>query len=819
MMTMSRKLILLLLAFLPLALQAGLATGSWKFYPAFGDPDRLIDTPQFVYLATSGSLHSYDKKNDESRVYAPGIDRSSGIVKDLYYNYDDRYLLVTYEGANIDILPDEGGRINLPDIRDANVGSTKEINDVKFADGKIYVATSFGLVIYDGKSFEVAESGIYNIPIVNIGLTPDNILLVSYPREWTYYVVTAPKSGRHHTLDKFNFLVQIFSRPYEMVPLGNNDSSDRTHFAVRCANKKLYHLAIAANNWSATLEESGITNTTSIFTAPDGVYAVADGKLIHFTAPWEKDMSVTIPEPLAGSALATTDGLREIWAADISGLGCYRLGDDGSVTVTRDRYRPADATTFSDVAHIVPLPADRGFIIHNRGLSGNLAVGNGDAYDKIFSGNVFEDGSFSNIEATEGLTFGANASKEPRAAKGDHIFSPTFALEDPDDSSIHYIGSGNEGVYVVKDGRQIGKFDDNSLIHKQGTWAWRPTFARIDSKGNLLVGVYTTDASKPPLIVLPADKRRKDPATVTADDWVALDMGGDLKERDNTFHLCRKLPIILMIDAQYYHGFSALYYGSSVTDPSDDTAVVVSTLTDQDGKTFSPDYLTCFAEDSRGSVWVGTNKGVMEITNPAKIFTSDFTVNHLKVPRNDGTNLADYLLDTEKIYAIAVDAADRKWIGTAESGLYLVSENGDEIIANFNTSNSPLSTNCISDLYMDPNSNSLFIATLDGLYEYSTSASPGRPDYSDVLAYPNPVTPDYTGLITIRGLMDSSLVKIMDSGMHLVYQTQSEGGMATWDGCNLNGSRVKSGVYYVLASVSSDTDSQGDVVAKILVVN
>ena len=78
---------------------------------------------------------------------------------------------------------------------------------------------------------------------------------------------------------------------------------------------------------------------------------------------------------------------------------------------------------------------------------------------------------------------------------------------------------------------------------------------------------------------------------------------------------------------------------------------------------------------------------------------------------------------------------------------------------------------------------------------------------------------DYTGIITIRGLMDESLVKIMDSGMHLVYQTTSQGGMATWDGCTMNGARVKSGVYYVFASVSSETDSQGDVVAKILVVN
>ena len=67
--------------------------------------------------------------------------------------------------------------------------------------------------------------------------------------------------------------------------------------------------------------------------------------------------------------------------------------------------------------------------------------------------------------------------------------------------------------------------------------------------------------------------------------------------------------------------------------------------------------------------------------------------------------------------------------------------------------------------------------------------------------------------------MDNSLVKIMDSGMHLVYQTRSQGGLAIWDGCSLTGARVKSGVYYVLASTADDVSSEGDVVTKILVID
>lgn len=245
---------------------------------------------------------------------------------------------------------------------------------------------------------------------------------------------------------------------------------------------------------------------------------------------------------------------------------------------------------------------------------------------------------------------------------------------------------------------------------------------------------------------------------------------------------------------------------------------------DQDGKSFQPTQFTCLAEDQRGHVWMGTTSGVISITNPAKACDADFRINRIKVPRNDGSGLADYLLESDKIVAIAVDNSNRKWLGTEASGLFLVSENGDEIISHFTTDNSPLPSNTITALYADPTSSSIFIGTLAGLYEYSSTSGPAKADYSEAYAYPNPVTPDYSGWITIAGLMNSSLVKIVDSSMNLVYQTTSEGGTAMWDGCDISGSRVRSGVYYVLASTQTDSSSissssTGDVVAKILIVN
>ena len=77
--------------------------------------------------------------------------------------------------------------------------------------------------------------------------------------------------------------------------------------------------------------------------------------------------------------------------------------------------------------------------------------------------------------------------------------------------------------------------------------------------------------------------------------------------------------------------------------------------------------------------------------------------------------------------------------------------------------------------------------------------------------------PDYSGHITVAGLMDNSLVKITDSMGNLVYSGRSTGGMFVWDGLNSEGSRVNTGVYYVFASQNENSKSSG-CVTKILVV-
>ncbi len=191
-------------------------------------------------------------------------------------------------------------------------------------------------------------------------------------------------------------------------------------------------------------------------------------------------------------------------------------------------------------------------------------------------------------------------------------------------------------------------------------------------------------------------------------------------------------------------------------------------------------------------------------------------MNHIKVPRNDGTDMADYLLSGLQVNDIAVDGANRKWIATQSSGLFLVSADGTQIIKKFNTTNSALTSNTVFQVCCNPNSNSVYVTTPSGLYEYFSDSSPAETSYDNIYAYPNPVRPDYGGDVTIMGLMDNSLVKIADAGGNVIRQLKSTGGMVTWDCCDQYGDRVKTGIYMVLCSRANGGSES--VVTKIAVV-
>lgn len=228
-------------------------------------------------------------------------------------------------------------------------------------------------------------------------------------------------------------------------------------------------------------------------------------------------------------------------------------------------------------------------------------------------------------------------------------------------------------------------------------------------------------------------------------------------------------------------------------------------------------YVRCIAEDKDNNIWVGTDVGPIMIT-PEQITASAPVYTQVKVPRNDGTNYADYLLTGVNINYIYVDKNNRKWFGTTGNGLYIIDADNITTLAHFTASNSKLLSNNIVSLATDEATGEIFIGTDKGLCSYTANFADNSDGMTkdNVWAYPNPVRPGYAGAITITGLESGATVKIVTSNGTLVNEGTASNGEYKWYGIDRNGKRVASGVYMVEVATS-----EGDkgVVCKIAIVN
>lgn len=253
-------------------------------------------------------------------------------------------------------------------------------------------------------------------------------------------------------------------------------------------------------------------------------------------------------------------------------------------------------------------------------------------------------------------------------------------------------------------------------------------------------------------------------------------------------------------------------------DMENDNIISYETFVNQDGASFSVnDGVRCVVEDLENNMWIGTSAGLLilernEINNNGSTFTQ------VKVPRNDGTSYADYLLAGIDVLCIAIDGGNRKWIGTKSNGVYLISSDNISQIHHFTIDNSKLLSNSVMSIAINPTSGEVFFGTENGLCSYISDATETNTEMNsdNVWAYPNPVEPGYTGLITITGLSFNADIKILSSNGIVVNEGRSNGGTYVWDGCDKKGRRVASGVYMLTTATNK---GEKGTVCKIAIIN
>lgn len=392
---------------------------------------------------------------------------------------------------------------------------------------------------------------------------------------------------------------------------------------------------------------------------------------------------------------------------------------------------------------------------------------------------------------------------------GHHFLGLTSVDIDPRDDS-HVLCSGQTGVYEFKNGKFIKEYtNDNSPLKTAQTVGHNNkeyvivVDGKFDSQGNYWCLNSVSPSTS--LLKLTPDNQWVDyhnRKLMVPEGWSLDDMRDICFDIDGTLWFCNnwyRVPSVIRC----------------VIDTKDIT--LFNSFVNQDGASLNINAVHCITFDKDRNIWVGTNTGLL-VLERKNIDTGNINFfTQIKVPRNDGTDYADYLLNELDITAIAVDGANRKWVGTSYDGVYLISADNMTQIHHFTQDNSPLISNNIRSITINNKTGEVFFGSEIGLCSYVSNAVEPSTEMTEdnVWAYPNPVNPDYTGPITITGLTYNADVKIVSANGLLINEGRSNGGSFTWDGCDKKGNRVASGIYMVVTATSN---GQKGTVCKIAII-
>ncbi len=796
--------------------------GDWKLYPSFdSNPISIVDTPTKAYVVAAGQpqhanapeyavqeafLFAYDKQSGEMTPYTKRNYLSDNMVSSVQYNPRLRYLFITYMNGNIDLLYDDNTAVNIPSLMQSNLNTSKSVNNIRFDQerNRAYLATDFGYLILDDESGKILESRIYNKALTSAARVGDKFLIAD--SEGLYWVGDGDKAFSQSDFKKIGGV----GSAKDIMPLTANT------FAF-ISGETLYKCTVSGSEFS--IEQIYTGRFGYVAYAKDGYFISRGDSGVTLASDGTVKTFGGIPGSTWYSIVGTWDG-SEVWQmTPHKGLSSYKSAD-GQWTATNTAIFPNSPSAYR--CRYFTYSPKYGMLINNHEVSYLFST----YYIKTPAMTCgLKDGIWTNY----GYPY-TNTDFENTLA------DPNGLTIDPDNPDLIYYGSFFNGIQR----KNLADPTDMLLLsHPKDPSAGLPQYRKLDdddsgwdeycnisspafdAQGNMWATRATASGRDGcNIYVWPADARRSGDASKI----VKLKIPGVAMEKD---HIILPLKasanknLVLIYNGVYQPSLVVLDHGGTPTDPSDDKYTVISTFYDQDGNHLNDGHLFSMYEDpSTGTVWVGYLFGVYTI-NPSKVTADATRVTRIKVARDDGTNLADYLLNNIPVFRIATDNKGRKWFATGGGGLVCTSADGKTVEGELTVSNSYIPSDNVYTVAYNPDNNSLLMSTEHGIAEfYPSGGSSNDNDGENTLTvYPNPVRPDYLGWVTIENLPDNSIVKITDAAGNLVKELGfAENGMVKWDVTNADMKRVRSGVYYIFASPGSDTEN-ATAKGKILVIN
>jgi ligand-binding sensor domain-containing protein len=769
------RLLLLCLLLSSFSSIAQVGTGEWRLHIPAKRALDVVKTSGKVFTAFGNGVSEYDISSKELSTWDIVTGLSDITISCMGHSTVNDAVFVGYENGNIDRILNNKVT-NIPAIKLAEIQGSKKIYKIVEYDGYLYFATGFGIVKIDPVRSEVKDSYYPtngNSAVIDVSIRNDSIFALTEnlmyfgnlnnvalpdPAQWTI-------DTRVPTLTA-NAYKEIEQVNGEMYLLYQGDIF---------GGDSIYR--ITGTNLESVINEPFVMEIR-------GIDAVNDDLAIHYP----------------GASIIYDDNYSNQYI-----LANYPFGspDINTMVFSNGDYWIAD-NSFG-LVHV-----DGGFI-ENLVFSGppkDQFYGMDWSRDKLVvtcgatagTSPTFKNSGIYTFEDEEWKLY--NDENTAVWVPG-NIWDYLAVAIDPNDKEKFAIGSWSYTPLTIFD-EAAGTIDtltpNNSALLPTsiGIGATLISAMEYDVKGNLWV---LNGGTNEPLKVLTSDG-----------DWQVFDLGTEAKGEFSK-------RLVIDNEGNKWVSFQNVgLYGyndnGTPTDLGDDEMVRLTT--GGNSGDLPSNRVTALAVDLDNEVWIGTDAGFAVLYNAQNAFgasSGDYNAQRIKVEFEGNV---EYVLGATGITDIEVDGANRKWMSTENSGIILLSPDGLEIIEQFTVENSPLLSNNVLELQLDHNSGELYIVTDKGLISYRTDATAGKSrDYEDVNVFPNPVRPDFTGVITMQGIQYDSDVKVTDASGKLVYSTTSNGGTATWDGKTLNGEPVATGVYFIW---TAPNEGKGRKVGKILVV-
>lgn len=735
----------------------------WRLHLSYSDATEVVATPRHIYAVANGSLFSFDREAEQIDYWSKATGLNGNTIVHIAYDPVSEQLVVAYEDGRIDLIDEEGNVQQIPDIYMKAGSIDVTINSICVGSRYVYLAMPFGIVALDTRKGEMSDT-------YYIGSDASSVDVQQIIEQGdTLYAFT---SDRIYTAALSDNLVDYTYWHISSIPV--TDLQQVVRF-----NNRLYSLQhdslylLNGQDWQQVLPQA-----LSWIHESDGQLLVCVGLTdLYQLTPEDQLIGLTNNYAIHDALYSAGD----YWLCEYN-WGLIRLRTTG------DEY------------------------YHTTGPNSNFGYSMTAAHDRIYSviGGRWatEYARWAKINIYDGASWLPYESGQIRYYAGVDALDPVSIAVDPNDAGHYFVATYGTGVLEFIDYQATRCYTTGNSTLQPVNETINPLYytrtdgAMIDEQGNLWV-LNATDIGKPVHVMAPNGQ------------WYGLSLysGSETVQLTTPSGIWtdqRSSQRKWFFDQRYNPGVILLDDGGTPTQNWDDRCLKRNTFVDQNGNTLTPSQFMCFAQDQTNRIWIGTEKGLITIPKEVDFFSSN-ACKRIIIPRNDGTGLGDYLLGDEQINCLAVDGGNRLWIGTANSGLYLM-EDDTITVAHFTETNSLLPSNSIQSITIMPRTGEVFVGTDRGIASYRSDASEPQATMSNAYAFPNPVRPDYGGVISITGLMDNTVVNIIDAGGNLVCKTRSHGGTAVWDGILPDGRRATPGVYTALCNAEG-----GHTVVKILV--